>query len=328
MRKLKAIYLIPVFLLLAIGLAAGGYYMMIVPAITKTKAAHTAWDEEKKKCPEDLETKWQQALDAERADAQKLYTDQLQFAYIQRTMPPIENFAATHPVTDASPPEEQQKAIIDWYNLNTQPRVANIMRRWAAKFYTGKVPNFLPDYFSGPLLMPGEAFPDVKIVEVDLGTQVITARGYQSLIAQIKKRTGYGFFPLIIKPAGEGLTITVDRNHPRGTAKLPVLSTTIAAKAYFMTQGWDPNGDKAAVQGLLDKAKQVFAANKQPYPRRKSFDNPEDAMRKDPSFYGTLTTDQLSKLKADYTKVNGAGGWQEPPKVMYFLPGEAKDIQP
>lgn len=323
MRKLKAIYLIPVFLLLAIGLAAGGYYMMIVPAITKTKAAHTAWEDEKKKCTDDLETKWQQALDAERADAQKLYTSQKQFAYIQNTMPDIYNFATTHPDPASAPPEVAQKALLEWYDLNTQPRVANKLRSWATKFYTGKVPNFLPDYFNGPLLMPGESFPDVKIVEVDLGKQEIWARGYQDLIMQIKKRTGYGFFPMIIQPEGGEINITVHREHPKHTPKRPVLSTVITAKVYFMTKGWDPNGDAKAVQDLLETAKRVYAANKQTYPKRKSFADPAN----DPAVYGPLTADQMSKLKADYTKVSSAGGWCEPPKVMMILPGEAKDIK-
>ena len=111
MRKLKAIYLIPVFFVLAIGLAAGGYYMMIVPQMAKTKTAQDEWSKAKEGCPISKEEEWAKALEQQRVDAEKLWNDAQTFAAIQRQMPDLHNMAELY--KGKSPAE----SIRAWYAL-------------------------------------------------------------------------------------------------------------------------------------------------------------------------------------------------------------------
>ena len=43
MRRLKAIYLIPVFIVLLIGAGVAAYYMMLAPQIQKVQTAQNSW---------------------------------------------------------------------------------------------------------------------------------------------------------------------------------------------------------------------------------------------------------------------------------------------
>ncbi len=311
MRKLKAIYLIPVFFVLAIGLAAGGYYMMIVPQMAKTKTAQGEWKKAKDACPTTKEDEWVKALEQERVDAEKLWNDAQTFAAIQNQMPDLSNMSVVY----TGKPIEGIRA---WYALWSTARVPNELRRFAAKFRTGTVPTFT---FDGPLLLPDETLPEVKIYEVDLGSETLWARGYGELINMLQRRTGYGFCPMVIEPAGGAVTVTVHRNHPRHTVQKPVLSMTFTAKGYGMTRGWDPNGDKAAVAQLLEQASQVYSEQKTATPKRRlSFKDPLSAETDD--VYGQYTRGERQELHTAWQ----SEGWCPPPRVLGFI--EAKDVEP
>jgi hypothetical protein len=312
MRKLKAIYLIPVFLVLAIGLAAGGYYMMIVPQMAKTKTAQDEWKKAKEACPTTKEDDWKVALEAKRKDAEKLWNDQQTFAAIQNQMPDIKNMAVVYA-------GKETDGIRAWYTMWSTPKMANELRRWGRKFGTGKVPDIK---FDGPLILPDESLPDVKIVEMDLGTQTLWARGYPDLISQLARRTGYGFCPMIVEPDGGAIKVTVHRNHPRHTVQKPVLSMTIKAKAYFMTRGWDPNGDAAAVAQLLEQAREAYSNPGSTTPKRRlSFGDPLN--ENDAAYSGSgYTPTELQELHGLWESKK----WGPCPKVLGII--EAKDVTP
>lgn len=315
MRKLKAVYLIPVFVVLAIGLAAGGYYMMIVPQITKTNTAQKTWNDAKTACPETMETEWAAALEAQRTDAKKLWDDQQTFAAIQAQMPEIYDMAVVYGGEDDA---SKKKAMNAWYELMSKPTLANRLRRWASRFYFGKLPDFNAG-FTGPLLFPEEKLPDVKMVVVDLGTQTLWSRGYSDMINQVRRRNGYGFSPLIIQPGGGKITITVHREHPRHTVAKPVLSMDVSGSAYLMMQGWDPNGDKLAVQDLLDQAQDVWVNQRKTTPRRKAFADPKTVPDK-------YTAVEMPDIQKEYDQAAQQGKpWCECPPVLGFI--KAKDAQ-
>jgi hypothetical protein len=302
-KKLKAIYLIPVFLVLAIGLAVAGYYLFIVKQMQATKKAQTDWaaarDEMKKSCDG-----WQAALDQERTDAQKFREGYYAFHAIQDTMPDLYDYKAYFALKYKGMDEKEQKRAIlrDMYRMMGTPKLANELYRWARKYHVNGVPQF--KFTDGPMGYD-DIVSSVQMVEQDFGPQKLYAHGYPALIEMVRRRTGYGFCPLIIAFDGGKIDITVDRDNPKSTVKAPIVSTTITAKGYFMTRAWDPAGETDAVKGMLDEAEKLLAgeAAKAP-PLRTSFDVP-------------AATDPLYQ---DYMQYQ----WKPCPPVLWVI--QAKDV--
>lgn len=231
MRRLKAIFLIPVFIVLLIGVAIAAYYLMLVPQMDKVKKAVTDW-----KTSRDAELaeepKWQQHCDSQLTSAKKIFEDSYYFGQIQSQMPAIydmKDFYAKNP----------RQGLVAWYQIMATGRLANELTRWANRFHLdmSKVEKFR---YEGKLGYE-EVLPAIKFVEVDFGEQQFVANGYPALLNKVQNQTGHGFFPLIITPSGDKISVTVDRS-VRYNPKAPRLRMPFTAKAYFMTQGWDPNG--------------------------------------------------------------------------------------
>ncbi len=244
MRKIKAIYLLPVFVLLLGGAACGGYFGMISPQMQKTEAARGVWMQKINDWKQS-EPKYKPALEERVKYAQSLYDGYSQFHMIQNTMPEVYDMAEMYPdpITDKKSPKSKRIGLQRWYTIMATGQMVNEVNRWIRRFYLDKPPTVKID----PTKPMGyeETLPDKKVVTVDLGDQVYQGRGINDLCTKISKSIGYGYFPLIISLPGGNIDLHVDRNDPRHSQKLPFLSMKYGATGYFMTRAWDPKGADA-----------------------------------------------------------------------------------
>jgi hypothetical protein len=265
MRRLKAIYLIPVFLILLIGAAFAGHHFIIVPQVKKVATAQEEWKKAKEEA-EKMEGEYQGHIDREIAAAKQTYNEYYIFHQIQNTMPNILNMAEVY----ADP--RKREGLVRWYIILGKNLLAQELKAWARGFRL-KPPDIK---FEGLTLGFEDSLPGIKLVEMDFDKQQFTAAGYTKLCNLIQEKSGYGFFPLIITPLGrEGapgsILITIDQTRPyRESAR--VLQLSYSAKAYFMTRGWDPNG--ATAKDDVAKAQTILESPPQMEPPRSGPDKP------------------------------------------------------
>jgi len=254
MRRLKAIYLVPVALILLIGAGFAFYYFLLKPQIEAEKTAQAAWmsarDAVKKAEPE-YQASMQRQVDASRTFFNGYYT----FHEIQAEMPNIID------VKDAPGFKDDRERLRYWYKVMGTGQLITELSKWANSFHfpADKTPKFS---YSGTLGYE-DTLPSAKFVTINFGSQQFFALGYASLLEKINRQTGYGFFPLIIDTGGK-VNITVNRNHPLHTQKNPALTMPYTATAYFMTRGWDPKGPTAidevkAAKEIVDHPPQIEA---------------------------------------------------------------------
>jgi len=262
MRRIKAIYLLPVFILLLGGAACGGYFGLISPQMQKTQAARDAWKTAQQN-EKTAEPRFQTTLDQRAKVAERLYYDFYNFHIIQETMPQVWSLATMYGKDEKS----KRDGLVRWYTIMGTGQMAAEVNRWIRKFYLSSPPTVV--YDKGPMGWE-DSLPDKKLVSVDLGKQTFSGRGLPDLCNKILRSTGYNYFPLIIAMPGDTITLKVDRNDPRHSPKLPFLTLPYTATAYFMTRGWDPAGADAeknrdtARDVLLKKASGGLQAPKFP----------------------------------------------------------------
>jgi hypothetical protein len=261
LRKLKAIYLAPVFLIVLIGAGFALYHFMLLPQMDKVKKAQEDWKSSRDAAMAE-EPKYVTALTTQVEQATKLINDYYAFHSVQNQMPQIYNMKELYS-------GREKEGLLAWYKTMGTGKMINELSRWSKGFHLQVPHKYL---FTGTLGYE-DTLPGVKMIGVDFGKQTFHTRGYANLIQMVEARTGYGFFPLIITGSGDALTITVNRNHPRHTPEKPVLSMDYTARAYFMTRGWDPNTYTQA-QTYLMEAKGLVENPPQPKPKRTAFDKP------------------------------------------------------
>jgi len=239
MRRIKAIYLAPVFLVLLIGAAAAAYYFLFKPQIEKVNAAQQAWETAQKAC-ESEESGYQQALDERAVAAKKIYDNYFIFSQIKNQMPEIVSIKDVPGMTD-----EQKLAM--YYKLWATGRVIKELNRWVRVFHLPNTPELV---FNEATLGYEDTLPSVKIIGVPMGAQQYKVRGLTNLVNAIRRTTGVGYYPLIIALPNNTVSIKVIRNDP----KLPSLAMDYSATAYCFTRGWDPYGPdaKTKVMALKD----------------------------------------------------------------------------
>lgn len=230
MRRLKAIYLVPVFIVLIIGAAAASYYFLFKPQMEKVKAARAAWETVQKECQTE-ENGYQAALDERSVAAKAIRDGYYKFSYIKDKMPDIVS------IKDLPGMDDKQKLVM-YYKIWATGKIIKELNRWARSFHLPNTPTF---EFAEATLGYEETLPSVKIISVDFGAQTYQVRGYPNLLNAIRRTTGQGYFPLIITLPSDTVTVNVIRHDP----KVPALSMSYSAMAYFFTRGWDPMGPDA-----------------------------------------------------------------------------------
>ncbi|MHB9026879.1 MAG: hypothetical protein ACYC7E_22320 [Armatimonadota bacterium] len=246
LRRLKAIYLIPVFILLMVGAAVGLHFGVISPQIQKTKTAQAEWTQAKSDCKA-VEGEYQNHLDAQVKHSTDLLNNFYTFHLIQNRMPNIYNMQKLYA-------GKQKQGLIEWYRIMGSGAMIKELNRWAKGYHVQNVPKF---EFKGDLPFE-DGLPAVNMVEVEFGAQTFTARGFQDLLDQVVRRSGYSYFPLLIEPEGGKVSIAVLRNDRRHHPSKPLLQMKYTCKGYFMTRGWDPN-DFTSESEDIRKAKERIA---------------------------------------------------------------------
>lgn len=245
MRRIKAIYLVPVFLVLLIGAAVASYYFLFKPQLEKVDAARNGWETERKACETEEgpgNSEYQKAFDEQAMYAKQIYLDHYQFQEIQKTMPAIynmkERFAG-----------KEKEGIYEWYRIMGEGRMIRELDRWARSFHLPNPPQFQGIYQN---TMGFETtLPSSKTVSIDFGTgatpMMFNVRGFGNLLNSVRRVTGYRYFPMILSLPGDTATIKIGlaRTDPKHNPQSPMLSMQYSATAYFMTQGWDPMGADA-----------------------------------------------------------------------------------
>lgn len=230
MRRLKAIYLVPVFLVLMIGGAAAAYYFLFKPQLEKVKVARGAWETARATCMQE-ENGYQKALDDRAIAAKTIFDGYHTFSQIKDRMPNIVS------MKDLPGYDDKQKLVM-YYKIWATGAVVKELNRWARSFHLPSTPEFS---FAEATLGYEESLPSVKIISVPMGSQKYRVRGLPNLLNAIRRTTGVGYFPLIIQLDGGAAQIDVIRNDP----KSPGLEMSYSATAYFFTRGWDPMGPTA-----------------------------------------------------------------------------------
>ncbi|MHB9132499.1 MAG: hypothetical protein ACYDBB_15620 [Armatimonadota bacterium] len=255
-RIMKIIYVLPVCIVLEIGLVLAAYFLGLVPQMEKVKKAQEAWKTEKKNL-QAVESSYETNLQAQVTNATRLLDNYYTFRNIQNTMPNILNWKEYYA-------GNEDAGLIRWYQVMGTGQMITELTRWAKGF---RLPSQFDFKFEGTLGY-AETFPSAKIVGIDIPAkkdspnQKFVARGYADLVNKVRMQTGYGYNPLIIKPAGDIITINVLSKDKRNKPNLPLLEMEYTAKAYFFTRGWDPNGKTAATEEVT-KARQLLDENQQ-----------------------------------------------------------------
>ena len=164
MRRIKAIYLIPVFLVLLIGAAAASYYFLFKPQLEKVDAARKAWEAERSACAQEEgpnDSEYQKAFDEQALFSKQIYLDHYQFLEIQRTMPAIYNMKERY----AGNPKA---GIYEWYRIMGEGRMIRELDRWARSFHLPNSPKFEGIYTT--TLGYEESLPSRKVVNIDFGS--------------------------------------------------------------------------------------------------------------------------------------------------------------
>ena len=276
LHRIKAIYIIPVALVLLLGVAYGGYSSLFTPAMKKVTDARKAW-EDAKKASDDAESGYQGSIDDQGKYAHQIIEGHTRFKYIQDTMPNIPNFTEKYNGKD-------NEALREIYRILGTGEWITTMNQWVKTFHMPNTPKFdfskeLKDKtlsFSYKDMVPAT----MKLVEVDFPDMHFEAKGYTALLNQIASVTGYGYFPMIIDSKDGTYNIEVTKRKgwsgdPRKDwkhdPKMPLLKTNdFTCKAYFFTKDWDPCAD---VKGVIEKAQAVIDHPATVKPKRKGFDS-------------------------------------------------------
>ncbi|MHB9109729.1 MAG: hypothetical protein ACYDCO_21980 [Armatimonadota bacterium] len=271
MRRIKAIYLVPVFLVLLIGAAVASYYFLFKPQLEKVDAARQAWEAERKAC----ETEegpggkdYQAAFDEQAMYAKQIYLDHYQFQEIQKTMPAIynmkERFAG-----------KEKDGIYEWYRVMGEGRMIRELDRWARSFHLPNPPAFEGIY--GTTMGYEETLPSSKTVSIDFTgaagkPMMFNVRGFGNLLNSLRRVTGYRYFPMILSLPNDTATIKIGlaRTDPRHNPQSPMLSMQYSATAYMMTQGWDPMG--AGAEAKMAELRATALTKKTAPPHRTDWD--------------------------------------------------------
>jgi len=244
MRRIKAIYLIPVFLVLLIGAAVASYYFLFKPQLEKVDAARATWETEQKTCQTEegpSNSEYQKAFDEQAMYAKQIYLDHYQFQEIQKTMPAIYNMKERYA-------GKEKEGIYEWYRIMGEGRMIRELDRWARSFHLPNSPQFQGIYTS--TMGFEDTLPSSKTVSIDFGTgqpMMFNVRGFGNLLNSLRRVTGYRYFPMIISLPNDTATVKIGlaRTDPKHNPQSPMLSMQYSATAYFMTQGWDPMGADA-----------------------------------------------------------------------------------
>jgi len=257
MRRFRAIYLVIIFIVVVIGAGFAGYYWMILPNIDKVTKSQSEWKASRSAMKE-VESSYEQSLQAQVDNSKQLFNNYHIFAKMQAQMPPIYNMKEYYT-------GREREGLRKWYIDMGTGKVIKDLNSWVRGFHLNKA--YSVEFSQGPLGFE-DSLTDVKIVKVNFGDITVTAHGYPDLINKLQRMSGYGYFPLIIEPAGKKVDITVVQTDP----KKPTLRMTVTATGYFMTRGWDPNG--AAVKDQVMQAKTLAENPPVPQPSITGFDRP------------------------------------------------------
>lgn len=249
MRRLKAIYLVPVFIVLMVGLGFAAYFLQLAPLMEKVKTARTNWEKERT-AAKTAEPEYDKALDEQIASANQIYKGYWQFHQIQNRMPAIYNMKEMYT-------GKEKEGLVRWYTIMGTGQMIKEINTWSKKFQLSNSNVDLKIDAKQPMGY-AETLPGAKMVLVDFGDQSAYSNGYAGLVHKIQKLTGYSYYPLLI--AGEGgqpkFTIAVHRQSLRHRPQTPMLSMKYSAKSYFLTRGWDPNG--AGAKAELEKLNPIL----------------------------------------------------------------------
>lgn len=270
MRRIKAIYLVPVFLVLLIGAAAASYYYLFKPQLEKVDAARKAWEAERTACASEEgpnNSEYQKAFDEQALFAKQIWTDHYQFVEIQKTMPAIYNMAEFYK-------GREKEGLYEWYRIMGEGRLIRELDRWARSFHLPNSPQFEGIYKE--TLGYESSLPARKIVSIDFGSandpMRFNVRGFGNLLNAIRRVTGYRYFPMIMSLPNDTATVSIalPRNNPKHNPQSPLLTMPYTGTAYFMTQGWDPLGPDA--EGQMAKYRELALKKVNAPPHRTDWD--------------------------------------------------------
>lgn len=257
MRRLKAIYLVPVALVLLIGAGFAFYYFLLDKQIAAVKVAQSDWTSARDACAASEGT-YEQSLVNQRKAAQKIFEDYYRFRQVQNQMPAILNVKEVY---GNGSQQQKRQGLVYWYKVMGTGQLITELSRWAKGY---KLPTPVRFSYTGTLGYE-DTFPSAKLVGINFGPQTFRAYGYANLLNQINRQTGYNYFPLVIDTGGK-VSIKVDRSDRKNKPTAPALVMGYSAAGYFFTRGWDPMGPDA--KKTVDDAKMLVQQNKQPEPHR------------------------------------------------------------
>lgn len=277
MRRIKAIYLIPVFLVLLIGAAAAAYYFLFKPQLELVDKARKDWDAARAGCVQEEgpgDTLYQQAYDDKKKYALQIVTDYFKFQKIQQSMPAIFDMKDLYT-------GKTKEGIYRWYKIMGTGQMIAELNRWARSFHLPKPPSFDGTYTA--TLGYEDSLPSAKIVMVDFpDDQQYMVRGFGNLTNAIRRTVGHGYFPLIMHLPDPIVIQVGDRMDPRHDPKNPIYQLNYKVTGYFMTRGWDPLGATAATE--IKNTYLPMAANDPPKAKkhRIGWSDPKGAMTECP----------------------------------------------
>jgi len=236
MRRIKAIYLIPVFLVLLIGAAVASYYFLFKPQLEKVDAARKGWQTERDACVKE-EQGYAVALQEKVQFAQIFFNDYYQFRAIQQQMPRVLNMKELYA-------GKEDQGLRVWYGIMGRGELIQELDRWVRSFHLPNPPTFT---YTGTMGYE-ESLPDRKMVNVDFGAKTFNVSGLRNLLNALCRVVGHDYYPMIISLPSDtaSINIALSRDDPRHNPQKPRLSMPYSATAYFLTRGWDPAGATAA----------------------------------------------------------------------------------
>lgn len=190
MRRIRAIFFLPVFVVVLVAAVIAGFKMLIEPARKAAADARVKWEGERSAMDRDLK------LYPDYLRAQITASEMLLGAYdggfkkIQNGMPQIYNIPAKY----ATP----QQRLTYLYDLMGSDQLLRELNKWAKGFGLKHTPTFA---FTGTLGFENTV-SDLGIVSVKFDRQRIRAKSIDQVLATIQKSSGYGYYPLFIKPVG------------------------------------------------------------------------------------------------------------------------------
>ena len=294
MRRLKALYFLPVALVLLIGAGFAFYYLLLKPRMEAVKEAQAAWVTARD-ATDKAKKDYQPSLQKQVSASQKIFDDYHRFHVIQEKMPlifdlkdaPYDMIKATmQKVVNLKGADgltqPDRKKLYYLYSIMGTGQMLKELYRWQSGFSLQAPENYsLGDDKNPPILGYETTFADAKLINVKFGKQTFTALGYADLLRQINQQTGYSYFPLIID-LGATISIKVDMQNPKHKKMVPALTLDYTPTGYFFTRGWDPMDDITKVQDTVKtaentvlnppKAEPKYLINGKQYPDEASYD--------------------------------------------------------